>query len=397
LTAFGVAGILMTQNMNFDSSTARRLFTVVLAVALLGAKPVAAQTSPASQETSSTGPISGYMDFHFNKEEGQDGVLDFHRFVLLINHSFSSNLRFVGELELEHALVEGLEEKGELELEQAYLDFLLKREFNLRAGMVLMPIGIINERHEPPVYNGVERPFVDTVIIPTTWFEAGAGVHGELWRGFRYRGYITAPLDALEFTADEGIREGRQKGSESKVGSPALTGRVEYVGTRNLVLGVSGWRGRSNFSLPRLTTTVGVAEFDARYRHRRLELRGEFARVGISDAAALNDAIARLTGVSPNVAEGLQGFYGEAAYRVWAAGPPRDLVAFVRYENFDTQHRMPDGFIPLKEFDRDAWVFGLTYYPDPDIAVKADFVKLRNQSSVVKARNSFNVGLGWWF
>ena len=79
-------------------------------------------------------------------------------------------------------------------------------------------------------------------------------------------------------------------------------------GTRNLVLGVSGWRGKSNFSLPRLTTTVGVAEFDARYRHRRLELRGEFARVGISDAADLNDAIARLTGVSPNVAEGLQGF-----------------------------------------------------------------------------------------
>ena len=157
------------------------------------------------------------------------------------------------------------------------------------------------------------------------------------------------------------------------------------MGTRNLVLGVSGWRGKSNFSLPRLTTTVGVAEFDARYRHRRLELRGEFARVGISDAADLNDAIAR------------QGFYGEAAYRVWAAGSPRDLVAFVRYENFDTQHRMPAGFIPLKEFDRDAWVFGLTYYPDPDIAVKADFVQLRNQSNVVKSRNSFNVGLGWWF
>ena len=119
--------------------------------------------------------------------------------------------------------------------------------------------------------------------------------------------------------------------------------------------------------------------------------------MGISDAADLNDAIARLTGVSPNVAEGLQGFYGEAAYRVWAAGSPRDLVAFVRYENFDTQHRMPAGFIPLKEFDRDAWVFGLTYYPDPDIAVKADFVQLRNQSHVVKSRNSFNVGLGWWF
>src|SRR5262245_7383420 len=208
----------MAQNMNFESSTTRQFLAGLLALLLLGAKPIAAQTATPPQEPSSTGPISGYMDFHFNKEEGRDGVLDFHRFVLLINHSFSSNLRFVGELELEHALVEGLEEKGEIELEQAYLDFLLKREFNARAGMVLMPIGIINERHEPPVYHGVERPFVDTVIIPTTWFEAGAGVHGELWRGIRYRGYVTAALDALEFSAAEGIREGPQQGSESNVG-----------------------------------------------------------------------------------------------------------------------------------------------------------------------------------
>jgi hypothetical protein len=88
-------------------------------------------TQPTEEDTaqefqSRTGPISGYMDFHFNKRRGEDGVLDFHRFVLLVNHSVSDRLRFVGELELEHALVEGLEEAGELELE-AYLDFLLTR------------------------------------------------------------------------------------------------------------------------------------------------------------------------------------------------------------------------------------------------------------------------------
>ena len=108
------------------------------------------------------------MDFHFNKLQADDGALDFHRFVLILNHSFSPRIRFVGELELEHAFVEGLEEGGELELEQAYVDFLLTRSFNIRAGMVLVPMGIINERHEPPVYQGVERPFVDTFIIPTT-------------------------------------------------------------------------------------------------------------------------------------------------------------------------------------------------------------------------------------
>jgi hypothetical protein len=371
-----------------------------LAVAL--AFTACATTAAAQSETQpdagpSTGPLSGYMDFHFNKADGEDGVLDFHRFVLLMSHSFSPRLRFVGELELEHAVVEGLEEAGELELEQAYVDFLLSRRVNVRAGMLLMPVGILNERHEPPVFNGVERTFVDTVIIPTTWFEVGAGVHGELGRGFRYRAYAVAPLDALEFTADEGIRSGRQKGAEANVRNIGYTGRVEYIAVRGLTVGASFWTGESSFATPRLDTTVTVGEVDARYRRERLELRGQLAQVHISDAARLNDAIGRLVGVSPNVAEALRGFYGEAAYRVWNSGAPRDLVAFARYENFDTQFRMPEGFERLEEFDRDAWVTGVTYYPDPDIAVKADYTYLRNKSGLFPNRHLVNLGLGWWF
>lgn len=354
------------------------------------------QQAGGDQSGPTTGPLSGYMDFHYNKADHEDGVLDFHRFVLLMNHTFSPRLRFVGELELEHAFVEGLEESGELELEQAYVDFLLSRRVNVRAGMLLMPVGIINERHEPPVYNGVERSFVDTVIVPTTWFNLGAGVHGELGRGFRYRAYIVGPLDALSFTAAEGIREGRQKGVEN-ARNLAFTARAEYRATRGLTLGASVWSGKSNFAAPRLETTVRVAEADARYRRARLELRGQFAQVWISDAGRLNDAIGRTVGISPNIAEALRGFYAEAGYRVWNAGAPRDMVAFVRYENFDTQYRMPDGFVPLKEFDRDAWIAGVTYYPDPDIAVKADYTSLRNQSGLFPNRHLVNVGLGWWF
>jgi hypothetical protein len=348
-------------------------------------------------DSARTGPLSGYMDFHFNKEEGLDPLLDFHRFVLLFNHSFTSRIRFVGELELEHAFVEGLEEAGELELEQAYVDFLLSRSFNVRAGMMLVPLGIINERHEPPVFNGVERPFVDTVIIPSTWFEVGAGIHGEIGRGLRYRAFALAPLDALAFSADEGIRGGRQKGAEANVRNVAFAGRAEYVGIPDLTVGGSFWTGESSFSLPRLDTTVRIGEVDARYHRGALELRGQFAQVGISDAGRLNDAVQRLIGVSPNIARSLRGFYGEAGYRIWNAGAPRDLVAFVRYENFDTQHRMPEGLVPLKEFDRDAWVIGATYYPDPDVAVKVDYVHLRNESDVIRAPRGFNIGLGWWF
>jgi hypothetical protein len=369
---------------------------VILVLALIPAGS-AAQDKPPADDSPVTGPLSGYMDFHFNKADGQDGVLDFHRFVLLMTHSFSSRLRFVGELELEHAFVEGLEESGELELEQAYVDFLLARGVNLRAGMLLMPIGIINERHEPPVFNGVERPFVDTVIVPSTWFDAGAGVHGSIGRGFRYRAYVVAPLNALEFDAEEGIRGGRQKGSEANVRNVAYTGRLEYLGIRGLTVGASLWSGESAFAAPRLDTSVAVGELDARFRRDRLELRGQFAHVVIDDAAALNDSIGRLVGVSPNIAEALRGFYGEAGYRIWNAGAPRDLVAFVRYENFDTQFRMPEGFLPLKEFDRDAVVTGVTYYADPDVAVKADYTYLRNQSGLFPNRHLLNVGLGWWF
>ena len=371
---------------------------LTIAFLLTLASTGSAQTSSSDSSASpTTGPLSGYMDFHFNKVDHESGKLDFHRFVLILSHSFSPRLRFVGELELEHAFVEGLEEAGELELEQAYVDFLLSRRLNVRAGMLLMPVGIINERHEPPVFQGVERPFVDTVIIPSTWFDVGAGIHGEIAKGLRYRAYAVAPLNALEFTAEEGIRDGRQKGAESDVRNVAYTGRLEYLGVRGLTLGASVWTGESSFAARRLDTTVRVSEVDARYRIDRLELRGQLARVHIGDAALLNDAIGRSIGISPNIAEQLRGFYTEAAYRVWNAGAPRDVVAFFRYENFDTQHRMPAGYVPLKQFDRDAWVIGVTHYPDPDIALKADYIRLRNQSGIFPSRNLVNVGLGWWF
>lgn len=368
-----------------------------LARLLTGLALVTALAAPAAAQTSKTGPLSGYMDFHFNKVSGEDGVIDFHRFVLLFTHSFTPRIRFVGELELEHAFVEGLAEAGELELEQAYLDFLITRRFNVRAGMLLVPVGILNERHEPPVYHGVERPLVDTVIVPSTWFETGVGVHGEFSGGWRYRAYVMAPLNALGFSAEEGIRGGRQKGSAASAPSAAFTGRLEYLGVPDLTLGASFWRGRGHaFGTP-LETGVRVTEVDARYHRDRLELRGQLAHVAIHKAGDINDALTQQSGIDPNIAQGLVGFYGEASYRIWAKGSPRDLVAFARYEYADTQHRMPDGWLPLEEFQRTSLTVGLTYFPDPDIAIKADYVWLRNRSGIIRAPSSFNLGLGWWF
>ena len=363
------------------------------------ASTASAQT-PASGDQPRTGPISGYMEMHLNapldRVDG-DATLDFHRFVLLFSHSFSDRLRFVGELELEHAFVEGLEEAGELELEQAYIDVLIKPAFNVRAGMVLVPVGIINERHEPPVFQGVERPFVDTVIIPTTWFDLGAGVHGRIGSALSYRAYVMAPLDATEFSADEGLRGGIQKGSEANVRNAAVTGRVEFTQLPGLTIGVSGWRGDSGFNVPRLDPRVGVFEMDARFRRSGFEARGQYARVFIGDAGRLNDALTLQIGVSPNIARQLQGFYVEGSRLFKVPRSPHDAAVFVRFEDFDTQFRMPEGYQPIPAFDRRAWSVGATYYLDPDVAVKFDYTHQHSESTIRRAPRSINVGLGWWF
>ena len=363
---------------------------------LLVAQPSRAQT-PEGGARPSVSALSGYMEVKLTRPEDGEAVLDFHRFVLLFTHRFSDRIRFVSELEVEHALVEGGEEKGELELEQAYLDFLVDRRFNIRAGQLLVPVGLINERHEPPVFHGVQRPFVDTFIIPTTWFDVGAGVFGEFGRGWRYRAYAMAPLDATRLSADEGLAESPQKGSQARVRHMATTGRLEYLGTRRLALGASVWTGSSAADSLQLAPRITLAEVDGRGRLGRFDLRGELAQVFVGDARELNRLRGLREGIDPNIASRMAGGYLEAAHPLLPFPSPREVVGFVRYERFNTQHAMPDGYFPLDEFNRSAWVLGVSYFPDPDVVVKVDYTIGRNRSTFIKAPNAFNLGLGWWF
>ncbi|MEP7354831.1 MAG: hypothetical protein ABI824_16500 [Acidobacteriota bacterium] len=353
------------------------------------------QTSPNGETRL---PVVGYMDFHANKQSGDPYQPDFHRFVLLFGHSFSDRIKFWSELELEHSLLEPSEGVGgEIALEQAYLDFLIKPYFNIRSGMVLAPIGIINERHEPPAFNGVERPFVETTIIPTTWRELGVGVTGDLGRGFRYRAYLTSSLDASRFDAESGIAEGRTKGLDSSFRNPAKVARLEYAGVRRLTLGASVYTGHAGYNLPGLNPNVTIAEVDSRYSFRRFDVRGLLANTWLSRAGELNHRLQLETGQNPNVASQMRGYYVEPAYHLLPRRARHDVIVFGRYEKYNTQQQMPLGYLPLSQFNRSSWVTGVTYKPVADVAIKFDYNFNRNESAIVRAVNGINLGIGWWF
>jgi hypothetical protein len=342
-------------------------------------------------------PVAGYMDLHFNKDRGDFFRPDFHRFVLLFGHSFSERIKFWSELELEHSLLEGGLESGELALEQAYLDFLAKPYLNFRAGMLLTPVGIVNERHEPPSFNGVERPFVETLIIPTTWRELGFGLTGDLGRGFRYRAYVTSSLDASFFDAESGITEGRTSGLDASFRNPAKVVRLEYAGIRRLTAGASFYSGHAGFNTPGVNPRVTLGEIDVRYSFSRFDVRGLFAQTWITKAGELNTLLEQQTGVNPNVARQLRGYYVEPGFHVLPRRTRFDLIAFGRYERYNTQHRMPDGYVPLPQFNRSSWITGITFKPTPDVALKFDYGFNRNRSSVIRAVDGVNLGVGWWF
>lgn len=342
-------------------------------------------------------PINGYMEMHLNHDGSSPTTLDFHRFVLLFSHNFGKRIQFVSEVELEHGFVEGAEESGEFELEQAYLNFRINPRLNFRAGMMLTPMGIINETHEPPSFNGVERPFVDEFIIPSTWFANGAGLVGDLGHGFHYKAFVMSPLNGSFFDAAEGFRGGRQKGFFENARNLATVGRLEYRGYPGLNLGTSFWIGETGFDFRDLSAQLKIFEFDTRYSWKRFDGRGQFAITHLDDAAMINRIQQQQTGVSPNVAEKMRGFYLEGAVHLLPASTSHDLVGFYRYESFDTQYQMPDGFLPLREFDREAHVVGLTYYPYPDVAIKFDHIVLRNASTLISVPNQWNFGIGWWF
>lgn len=376
--------------------------TLLLLFAVL-VPPALAQDSGAS--------LGGYGELHYNDnlDDDESGQLDFHRFILFAGYEFNDWISFHSELEVEHTLVEveaeeedgelELEEAGEVAIEQAYVDLNYHPNLGVRGGLILIPVGIINPVHEPPTFHGVERPAVERFIIPSTWRESGAGIFGRFRNGLSYEAYLMAGLEAGEIGAG-GIRDARQNGFRSSTENLAFTSRLDYRASLSLTLGASYYysgltaRDEEDGTVEEVNGgSFNLVEAHAIYERSGLQARGLIAYSLIPDAATLNDELGH------NVGESQLGAYAELAYDIlglFAATSPQQLSPFVRYEYYNTQQSMPDGFSANPALERQDLTLGLTYKPHPQVALKAD-IQIRDDATDDDRADLFNLGIGYNF
>src|SRR5437867_4204605 len=276
--------------------------------------PFLCRTLPAQERTT----IGGYGEVHYTYPTGPrtPAVVNLARFVVYLAHSFDDRLAFRSELEVEDAKIEGGTVGGEVALEQAYLDYRLGDWITLRTGLVLPPVGIINETHEPPTFNGVERPGFDHDVIPTTWREIGLGAVGTMpgGSGLAYRVYLVNGLRADGLSAGEGIREGRQEGRRASFANPSVTGRLEWARPGVKIGGSFRYGGAADTKGAVGTGTCGAPvalhAADARYETGPFALRAVVANISVSYARAINAAYGQ------SVGSRIAGGYFEAAYNL---------------------------------------------------------------------------------
>jgi len=325
---------------------------------------------------------------------GKTNTVDLLRAILYFGYKFDERFIFNSEIEFEHSTTS---ESGSASVEFAYLDYLYRPGFNIRGGLLLVPMGLINEVHEPTTFLGAKRPETETRIIPSTWRENGVGVHGSLG-GFTYRTYAVNGLDASGFSA-AGLRGGRQKGSKAKIDDLAWVGRADWIGTPGLTAGFSAYHGDSGQDLTLadgsgvdVPTTIWEAHVE--WSVKGLELRGLYANSTLDHVAALNEALG-LEGKA-SVGEEMEGYYLEAGWDLFARRRgSQSLTPFLRWERVDTQKEVPDGWERSGATDNEILTLGLAYQPIEQIIIKIDWQDIDNAAGT--GTDQFNVAFGYIF
>lgn len=322
--------------------------------------------------------IGSYGELHYNNinsDAGDVEEIDFHRFVLLFGHEFTDRIRFFSEFELEHALTSS-DAPGEVELEQAYVEFGLTDTLAATTGLFLLPLGILNETHEPPTFYGVERNDVENIILPSTWWEAGAAMKGYFDNGISWDVAVHSGL-AMPTTGGSAfrVRSGRQKVAEALASDPAYTVRLKYTGIAGLELAASYQYQSDPSQMPGDGLDAGqLFTTHAIYQYGGFGLRALYGGWDFDGSA-----------VEAAGADDQDGWYIEPSYRIndqWGV--------YARYEDLDGA-READQFTQSE--------FGFNFWPTEGVVLKMDF-RTRDFTPAGLADSDFDaidLGFGYFF
>ena len=320
---------------------------------------------------------------------------DMLRGVLYTGYKYNDRVLFNSEIEFEHG---NTALGGEASVEFAYLDFMATKNVGVRTGLLLIPMGLVNEMHEPTNYLAARRSVTENAIIPTTWREMGAGVFGE-HGPVSWRAYAVNSIRGDRFTAG-GVRGGRQKGANAQIEDIALTGRLDYEPFEGTFVGGSFFSGNTGqgsvVSGETVEGNLTIFDLHGEAKFRGATIRALWAQATLDDVAQLN-AIQSLTG-NRSIGEELAGWYVEAGYDVSTLLPrfgEASLMPYLRYEQLDTQKSVPSGFTRNPASEQTIFTLGLQYRPIPQTVIKADYQNSDNDAGA--GLDQWNIGIGYIF
>ncbi len=321
--------------------------------------------------------IGGYGELHYNIKEDSLDRVDFHRYVLFFGHDFNATTRMFSEFELEHSLA-GEGKPGEVELEQAYIERDFSDSVTGRAGIMLMPVGLLNEVHEPPTFYGVERNKIENVIVPTTWWEAGVSGTMTTEAGVQFdmmlHSGLKVPTDSFK------IRSGRGKVANHDFEDGAVTGRIRYTGMPGVELAAALQHQADLTQGSDASGTLIVANADVTRpisNSMSLGVRALYAgwEIDGEEAAALG-------------ADSQNGWYLEPSVRM-ALGGDESVGFFARYETWDTRAGNS------ADTGENQWVVGVNFWLHPNAVLKADYATLEKPGA--DDASTLSLGVGYQF
>ena len=327
--------------------------------------------------------IGGYGELHYNNLDDQNGTkdkdaVDFHRFVLFFGHEFSDDLRFFSELEIEHSLA-GEGKPGEVELEQAYIQYDMSDHSTVTGGLFLMPVGIINETHEPDSFYGTERNPVEKNIIPATWWEAGLMFSGDLAPGLRYDVAVTSGLDVSKKGTKTSfkIRDGRQKVAKAQANDLAYTGRIKWTAMPGVTLAAT-MQYQENITQGSIAESEEATLFET---HAVIE-QGNFGLRALYATWDLEGDAPKATGYDEQT-----GWYVEPSYRI-----SQNLGVFARYSEWDNQAGLSSVKSEMEQID-----VGVNWWPHKNVVVKVDYQIQDAEKATGTELDGMNIGIGYSF